>query len=60
MSSKNNPEMRGKQTELRTYNGKTVKPARIIAKGLNIIGAVYESGEIVVDQAKRPLPYQKI
>jgi hypothetical protein len=63
MSSKNNPETRGEITELRKYNGKTVKPTKIIDRenGINFIGATYESGEIVADAAtKRPIPYQKI
>lgn len=63
MSSKNNPEMRGAVTELRKYNGKTVKPTRIINREerINFIGAAYEDGSIVVDTAsKRPIPYDQI
>ena len=63
MSSKNNPEMRGAVTELRKYKGKTVKPCRVIdgEKGIDFIGAAYESGEIVVDAVtKRPIPYKAI
>ncbi len=63
MSSKNNPEMRGAVTELRKYQGKTVKPCRIIdsARGINFIGAAFENGEIVVDvSTKRPIPYKAI
>lgn len=63
MSSKNNPELRGAVTELRTYKGKTVKPTRIINRemGVNFIGACYENGEIVVDaNTKRPIPYKQI
>lgn len=63
MSSKNNPEMRGAVTELRKYNGKTVKPARIVSPEMNInfIGAIYENGDIVTDaNTKRPIPYQDI
>jgi len=63
MSSKNNPELRGAVTELRKYNGKTVKPTRIIdsENGINFIGACYEDGTIVVNpQTKRPLPYAQI
>ena len=62
MSSKNNPELRGAVTELRKYNGKTVKPARIVSPemNLNFIGAAYENGDIVVDNNKRPIPYSKI
>jgi hypothetical protein len=45
MSSKNNPEMRGEVTELRKYNGKTVKPTRIIdpSNRINFIGACFEN-----------------
>lgn len=62
MSSKNNPEMRGQVTELRKYNGKTVKPTRIIdpTNRTNIIGACFEDGTIVRDAANRPIPYQQI
>lgn len=63
MSSKNNPELRGAVTELRKFNGKTVKPTKIIdsEKGVNYIGATYENGDIVVDAAtKRPIPYSEI
>lgn len=63
MSSKNNPEMRGKVTELRKFNGKPVKPCRVIDKsrGVDFIGGAFENGEIVVDAAtKRPIPYGQI
>ena len=63
MSSKNNPEMRGAVTELRKYNGKTVKPTRIINRTdkINFIGACYDDGSIVVDaNTKRPIPYDQI
>ena len=63
MSSKNNPEMRGAVTELRKFGGKSVKPCRVIdsARGIDFIGAAYESGEVVVDAvSKRPIPYGQI
>jgi hypothetical protein len=63
MSSKNNPELRGAVTELRKYNGKTVKPTKIIDREnkVNFIGACYEDGSIVVDAAtKRPVAYGDI
>ena len=63
MSSKNNPELRGAVTELRKYKGKTVKPCRVIdsTRGIDFIGAAYESGEIVADAiTKRPIPYSEI
>lgn len=63
MSSKNNPEMRGKVTELRKFGGKPVKPCRVIdsTQGIDFMGAAYESGEIVTDAStKRPIPYSQI
>lgn len=62
MSSKNNPEMRGQVTELRKYNGKTVKPTRIIdpTNRTNIIGACFEDGTIVKDAQGEYIPYQQI
>jgi hypothetical protein len=63
MSSKNNPELRGAVTELRKYQGKTVKPCRVIdpARGIDFIGAAFETGEIVNDAVtKRPIPYKAI
>ncbi len=63
MSSKNNPENRGTVTELRKYNGKTVKPCRVIDpdNGLDIHGAAFENGDIVMDPVtKRPIPYSSI
>lgn len=61
-SSKNNPEARGKVTELRKVGGKTVKPVRYIGKHKghgNYIAAAYEDGSLAVDPAtKRPIPYQ--
>ena len=63
MSSKNNPELRGAVTELRKYNGKSVKPCRVIdsTRGIDFIGAAFETGDIVIDaNTKRPIPYGQI
>jgi hypothetical protein len=63
MASKNNPEMRGRVTELRKFDGKEVKPVRIINReqGINFIGGAFDNGDIVVDAAtKRPIPYKQI
>ncbi|PZP86702.1 MAG: hypothetical protein DI582_02060 [Azospirillum brasilense] len=63
MSSKNNPELRGAVTELRKYNGKSVKPTKIIDREnkVNFIGACYDDGSIVVDaNTKRPIAYGEI
>lgn len=63
MSSKNNPELRGAVTELRKFDGKTVKPTLIIdsENRVKFIGGCFEDGTIVVDKAsKRPIPYTNI
>lgn len=50
MSSKNNPENRGRVTELRKYNGKDVKPVLYINGKNKYIAAMYEDGSLVVDK----------
>lgn len=63
MSSKNNPELRGAVTELRKYQGKQVKPCRVIdsSRGIDFIGAAFDNGDIVIDAStKRPIPYSQI
>ncbi|MBN8530547.1 MAG: hypothetical protein J0L97_01620 [Alphaproteobacteria bacterium] len=63
MSSKNNPENRGRVTELRKYNGKKVQPVMYInpTKGTKYIAAQYEDGNLVIDpSSKMPIAYKKI
>ncbi len=62
MSSKNNPEARGKVTELRKYNGKTVKPVLFIMSGVGrYIAAAFEDGNLVIDKnTKLPIPYKNV
>lgn len=62
MSSKNNPEARGKVTELRKYNGKVVKPVLFIMSGVGrYMAAAYENGELVIDKAsKLPIAYKNV
>jgi hypothetical protein len=62
MSSKNNPEARGKVTEMRKYNGKSVKPVLFIQRGVGrYIAAAFENGELVIDKTtKLPIAYKKI
>ena len=62
MSSKNNPEARSKATELRKYNGKTVKPVRFIKRGVgSYMAAMFENGDMVIDKATNlPIAYKKI
>lgn len=60
MASKNNPENRGKITELRLWNGKKVKPVLYIQRGVGkYIAAMYEDGSLVIDpQSKLPVAYK--
>jgi hypothetical protein len=60
--SKNNPEARGKTTELRKYNGKTVKPVLFIQRGVGrYMAAAFENGELAVDaKTKLPVAYKNV
>ena len=62
MSSKNNPEARGKVTALRKFNGKSVKPVLFIKSGVGrYMAAMYENGELVLDKASGlPIAYKNI
>lgn len=62
MSSKNNPEARGKVTALRKYNGKPVKPVLFIKRGVGrYIAAMFENGDMVIDKSTGlPIAYKKI
>ncbi len=61
MSSKNNPENRGRITELRKYNGKTVKPVLYINGNNRYIAAMFEDGNLVIDKVNGlAVPYQSI
>lgn len=57
--SKNNPENRGKVTELRRWKGKKVKPVLFIQRGVGrYIAAQTEDGTLVIDPStKLPLKY---
>ena len=61
MSSKNNPENRGRVTELRKYNGQSVKPVLYINGKNRFIGSMYEDGSLVIDKSTGlSIPYQSI
>ena len=62
MSSKNNPEARGKVTALRKYNGKSVKPVLFIKSGVGrYIAAAFEDGNLVIDKSTNlPIAYKNI
>lgn len=59
MGTKNNPENRGLVTELRTYNGKKVKPIMYINGNRRYMSGVFEdSGELVTEkQSGEAVPY---
>lgn len=60
--SKNNPEARGKTTELRKFNGKTVKPVLFIKRGVGrYMAAAFENGELAIDaKTKLPIAYKNV
>ncbi len=59
MSSKNNPENRGKVTELRSWKGKKVKPVLFIQRGTGkYIAAMYEDGSMAIGNGGLPLAYK--
>jgi hypothetical protein len=61
MSSKNNPENRGRVTELRKYDGKDVKPVLYINGKNRYIAAMFEDGNLVMDSSTGlAIPYQSI
>lgn len=61
-ASKNNPESRGKVTELRKYNGKPVKPVLFIQRGVGrYMAAMFEDGTLAVDKTtKLPVAYKNV
>jgi hypothetical protein len=62
MSSKNNPEMRGRKTELRRIEGREVKPALYIniEDNSRYIAAVFDNGELAMGKNGKPIPYQSV
>jgi hypothetical protein len=57
IASKNNPEGRGQAKEY-FHDGKKIKPVKLITATQSFFGAEYEeSGEVVVNQNGKPLPW---
>ena len=57
IASKNNPAGRG-QTKEYMYNGEKIKPVKLISSKGSFMAAEYENtGKLVVDQNKNPLPW---
>ena len=57
--SKNNPNAR-KAVIQKTFKGKPVKPVMYIGVHGKYIGAQDDSGSIVLDEKKIPIPFRKL
>jgi len=57
--SKNNPNAR-KAAVAKTYNGKIVKPVKYIGQHGSYIAAQDEGGNIIYNEAKKPIPFKKL
>ncbi len=63
MGTKNNPANRGKASEARIYNGKTVKPVLYIGTRVGhgkYISAQYEDSTLVVDETGKPIMWDSM
>lgn len=61
MSSKNNPELRGRTTELRKFNGKDVKPVLYINGSTRYMAGALDTGELATDpRTGEPIPYKSL
>lgn len=61
MSSKNNPLNRNRDTRVKTFDGKKIKPCMFIDENRRYIAAAFEDGKLVVDpRTKQPIPFQSI
>ena len=57
VASKNNPEGRGQVKEY-FHNGKKIKPVKLISSKRSFLAAEYdESGDLIVDQNGKVLPW---
>ncbi len=62
MASKNNPELRGRKTELRKVDGKDVKPCLYIhiEMGVRFMAAAFENGDLAMGANGLPIPYKSV
>jgi ribosomal protein L27 len=60
--SKNNIANRGKGAKIKQYNGKAIKPVKLInnQQGTTFIAAQYEGGELVMDPAGSFVKYAAV
>ncbi len=57
--SKNNPNAR-KAAIQKTFQGKVVKPVKVIGDFGTYIAAQYENGEVIFDSNNKPVPYKSL
>lgn len=57
-ASKNNPTARAQATKY-LFEGKEIKPVKIILHNKNFFGAEYDSGDLVINQSGSPLSWQQ-
>lgn len=61
MSSKNNPLNRNRDTRVKTFDGKKVKPVLFINLNRRYMAAQFEDGKLVLDpRTQEPVPFQSI
>lgn len=61
MSSKNNPLNRTRDTRVKTFDGKKIKPCLFIGETGRYMAATFEDGKLVLDpRTKEPIPFQSI
>jgi hypothetical protein len=63
MSSKNNPERRGRVTELRKFNGEECVPVLLVDPENNMrfmAAALKSNGNLVSGHDGKPVPYQSL
>lgn len=58
--SKNNIEARGKGARVKTYQGKTVLPVKLINGRKRFMAAQFEDGKLVLDGQGNYVPYAAI
>lgn len=62
-TSKNDPTARGPAQQLKSFDGKKVKPTLYVGTAVGhgrYIAAQDEGGKLVVDRDGRPIPYRDI
>ncbi|MCD6034487.1 MAG: hypothetical protein K0R63_228 [Rickettsiales bacterium] len=63
MATKNNPKNRGAAGKIKSVNSKTVKPVLYIGTQIGhgkYIAAQFEGGDLVMDDAGKPIPWDAI